>query len=196
MQWVAHRVNTVAELKNIPREYGVEVDLRDQGTRLILQHDPFKDGEDFEDYLKAYEHGLLILNIKSERIEERVLELVKQYKVREYFLLDSSFPMMYALSQKGIKDVAVRYSEMEGVDTVLNMKGHIKWVWVDCFRRFPLTKENYTLFKKAGYNLCLVSPELQGRPEEIKIYKEQMKNQGIVFDAICTKLKNIDVWKS
>lgn len=98
MKFIAHRINTVEELKKIPTEYGVELDLRDRGERLILQHDPFKDGEDFEEYLKHYHHGLMILeNIKSERIEHRVLELVHKYNVREYFLLDSSFPMIFLL---------------------------------------------------------------------------------------------------
>ena len=47
MEYIAHRVNTLIELKKIPKEYGVELDLRDYGERLILQHDPFKDGDDF-----------------------------------------------------------------------------------------------------------------------------------------------------
>jgi len=54
LEYIAHRINTIEELGKIPREYGVELDLRDFGDRLILQHDPFKDGEDFEEYLKHY----------------------------------------------------------------------------------------------------------------------------------------------
>ncbi|MDG0794535.1 hypothetical protein OMP38_29615 [Cohnella ginsengisoli] len=65
MEYIAHRINTVAELKMVPHEYGVELDLRDYGDRLILQHDPFTDGEDFEEYLKHYQHGTMILNIKK-----------------------------------------------------------------------------------------------------------------------------------
>ena len=78
MEYIAHRINTIEELKQIPSEYGVELDLRDYGRRLILQHDPFKDGEDFEEYLKHYNHGTMILNIKSERIEFKVLDLIKK----------------------------------------------------------------------------------------------------------------------
>ena len=44
MEFIAHRVNTIEELRKVPKEYGVELDLRDFGERLILQHDPFIDG--------------------------------------------------------------------------------------------------------------------------------------------------------
>ena len=47
MIYVSHRINTVEALMENPVEYGVELDLRDRGDRLILQHDPFSDGEDF-----------------------------------------------------------------------------------------------------------------------------------------------------
>ena len=85
MEYIAHRINAIEELKQIPKEYGVELDLRDYGERLILQHDPFKDGEDFEEYLKYYNHGTMILNIKSERIEHKVLELIQKYNIKKYF---------------------------------------------------------------------------------------------------------------
>lgn len=87
MNFIAHRINTIDELKTIPFEYGVEIDIRDSNNRLILQHDPFKDGEDFDEYLKHYRHGILILNIKSERIEMKVLELIEKYNIKDYFFL-------------------------------------------------------------------------------------------------------------
>ena len=39
MIFIAHRINTIRQLKDIPKECGVEVDLRDFGDRLILQHE-------------------------------------------------------------------------------------------------------------------------------------------------------------
>ena len=94
MEFIAHRVNTIAELAKLPDEYGVELDLRDDlGGRIYIQHNPFENGEDFEEYLKRYHHGTMILNVKSERIEHRILEMIKCSDVREYFFLDSTFPM-------------------------------------------------------------------------------------------------------
>jgi hypothetical protein len=103
----------------------VELDLRDRGGRLVLQHDPFSDGEDFEDYLQEYRHGLMILNIKSERIEYRVLELIRRANVPDYFFLDSSFPMIRALVREGERRIAVRFSEFEPVESALALAD--KW---------------------------------------------------------------------
>ncbi len=194
MEFIAHRVNTIEALKKLPSEYGVELDLRDYGDRLILEHDPFKDGENFEDYLKHYHHGTMILNIKSERIEYKVLELIKQYRIEKYFFLDSSFPMIHVLAQSGEKNIALRFSEFEGLDTIFNMQGRVTWVWVDCFSSLPITQENYRMLHARGFKLCLVSPELQAQPEKIDIYKEYLQSEDIVFDAICTKEYNIEKW--
>ena len=74
--------------------------LRDYGKELMLKHDPFTGGERFEDFLKSYDKSSIILNIKSERIEYKVLELLKKFNITEYFFLDSSFPMIFKMIQK------------------------------------------------------------------------------------------------
>jgi hypothetical protein len=51
MKFVAHRINTVEELLATPKKYGVEVDIRDYKEKLILQHDPFKTGQDLKSIL-------------------------------------------------------------------------------------------------------------------------------------------------
>ncbi|WP_404452351.1 hypothetical protein LG329_18530 [Virgibacillus necropolis] len=196
MNFIAHRVNTIEELNKLPVNYGVEIDLRDSGDKLILQHDPFTDGEDFETYLKHYRHGTMIINSKSERIEHKVLELLNSYQITDYFFLDSSFPMIHLLAKKGERNIALRFSEYEGLDTVLTMEGKVKWVWVDCFTKLPLDKEIYAVLKRAGFKLCLVSPELQGRPEDIESYKHYLDQNSILLDAICTKSMNVNTWKS
>jgi hypothetical protein len=197
MNYIAHRINTVAELRKLPREYGVELDLRDNlDGRIYIQHNPFEAGEDFEDYLKEYHHGTMILNVKSERIELKIQELMKKYGITDYFYLDSSFPMIYLLSQSGEKRVALRISEYEGLDTARNMAGKVEWIWVDCFSKIPIGRNEYEELKKLGYKLCFVSPELQGRDEDIEAYAQQLKNDGMVFDAICTKYYNVDRWEN
>jgi hypothetical protein len=193
--YIAHRINTVAALQTVPVHVGVELDLRDLGEDLILQHDPFKDGERFEDYLKTYRHGCMILNIKSERIEYRVLELIRKYGIKEYFFLDSSFPMLRELAMAGEHNMAVRFSELEGLDTVTAVKGLVRWVWVDCFSKLSIDKNTYRRLKDMGFRFCLVSPELQGRPQDVPSYAQYLLKEGIVFDAICSKLACIERWK-
>lgn len=196
MEFIAHRINTVAELRQLDTCYGVELDLRDDlNGRIYIQHNPFEPGEDFEEYLKEYHHGTMILNIKSERIELKCLELIAQYDVKSYFFLDSSFPMIKLLSDKGEYNIALRFSELEGLDTIRNMAGKAKWVWVDCFTKLPITRESYIELKTLGYKLCMVSPELEAQPEKINDYKNFLINEGVVMDAVCTKSYNIDKWK-
>lgn len=195
MLFIAHRINTIEELIKLPHHVGVELDLRDIGDDLVLVHEPFSTGQKFEDYLKHYRHGLMILNIKSERIELRVLELLKKYNIQKYFFLDSSFPMIFLLSKQGEHKIAMRFSEFEGLDSIFAMHGKVEWVWVDCFTQLPINKQNYALLKRLGYKLCLVSPELQGRDQDIEAYRDYLMREGIVFDAICTKSYNINRWQ-
>ncbi|MDX2083965.1 MAG: hypothetical protein SFZ03_01075 [Candidatus Melainabacteria bacterium] len=198
VHYIAHRVNTLAELNALPSSVGVEVDFRDRGERLILQHDPFVDGEDALPFLQQYAkkvQGTLILNIKSERIELRLLPLLAQLEITNFFFLDSSFPMLYQLSEKGETRQAVRFSELESLETVLKLKNRVQWVWVDCFSQLPLTDRVYHELKDYGFRLCLVSPELQGRPQHIEAYRDFLAEHKLAPDAICTKLANFPLWQ-
>lgn len=197
MEYIAHRVNTVRELVALPQEYGVELDLRDDYEgKIYISHNPYERGDYFEDYLQRYHHGTMILNIKSERIELQILDLLKKYDVKKYFFLDSSFPMIYLLSTQGEKSIALRISELEGMDTAKNMAGRVDWIWVDCFTKIPIGKTEYDKLKAWGYRLCFVSPELQGRAEDIEGYARTLRVQGMEMDAVCTKVYNIERWKA
>ncbi len=195
MLFIAHRINTIKELDNIPDEYGVELDVRNNGNDLIIAHEPFENGENFEEYLKHYRHKIMILNIKSERLEHRCLELLNKYNISDYFFLDSSIPMIYNLSNSGNNNSAVRFSEIEPIEFVIAMKNRVKWVWVDCFSKIPINYDKYKLLKNEGLKLCFVSPELQGREGDIIPYKKYLTENNIVFDAICTKIYNISKWR-
>ncbi len=196
MEFIAHRINTVSELESLPKNYGVEIDLRDalDGT-VYIAHDPFIAGENFETYLKHYQHGTMILNIKSERIEFKVLELIKKYGITKYFFLDSSFPMIHTLTNADERNIALRFSEFEGLDTLRIMQDRVDWVWVDCFTELPIDHKLFLQLKKMKYNLCLVSPELQGRDADIERYKTYLAAEEIIFDAICTKHYNVSRWR-
>lgn len=187
---IIHRVNESQKLISIPINYGVEIDLRDSDHDIIVTHDPFSKGETLENYLKSFKHNTIILNVKSEGIEEKTLEILKKYNIESYFFLDLSFPALIKLAQRGEKKIAFRYSEYEGLETILNLKGMVEWVWVDCFNKFPLDNKTYRILKK-DFKLCLVSPELQGHSiDKINIFKELIKEMP--FDAVCTK--RFDLW--
>jgi hypothetical protein len=193
---IAHRINTVAELEKVPIEYGVEVDLRDSGNDLILAHDPFSTGELFENFLQRYRHAHIILNVKSERIEWRIMELLNKYKINDYFFLDSSFPMVIAMARRQEMKIALRFSEYEGLDTIRSMKQLINWVWVDCFSRTPLTSAAFSEIESLGLRVCIVSPELQGRPDDLDSHIEYFQSQKIRPHMVCSKIYNLHRWQT
>ena len=187
---IRHRRNTSAELANTPITLGIEVDIRSPGSRLIIHHDPFTHGEDFEDWLEFYAHRLLILNVKEEGLEDRVLDLMAARGISDFFFLDQSFPFLMRTARQGEKRCAIRVSEYESVETALRLAGQVNWVWVDCFAPgLSLSAEDGARLAAAGFKLCLVSPELQGRdPAEIQLHRRQLDERRIIADAICTKL--------
>ncbi len=195
MKLIAHRRNTVAELQATDAKYGVEVDIRSVGQRLIMHHDPLVAGEPFDEWLNAYHHGTLILNVKEEGLEAGLIALMAAKGIDDYFFLDQSFPFLVKWARAGERRCAVRVSEFESIETALTLAGKVDWVWVDCFTRFPLIHKEAQRLKLAGFKLCLVSPELQGRDaeREIPLLASLLNERAIVADAVCTKRP--DLWE-
>ncbi|MES2977758.1 MAG: phosphatidylinositol-specific phospholipase C/glycerophosphodiester phosphodiesterase family protein [Pseudomonadota bacterium] len=194
MKLISHRRNTLAELQATPTHYGVEVDIRSQGEDLVIHHDPYVRGESFDAWFAAYRHGTLILNVKEEGLEARLIALMQARGFSDYFFLDQSFPFLVKWSKLGERRCAVRVSEFESVETALTLAGKVEWVWVDCFTHFPLTREAAGTLQEAGFKLCLVSPELQGRDASVEIpaLKAMLRERHIVAEAVCTKRP--DLW--
>ena len=190
MRFIAHRRNTTAELAATPTGYGVEIDLRAAaGGRIVLHHDPFRSGEDFADWLRSFRHRTLILNVKEDGLEERAAALVRARGIEDYFFLDQPVPSLLRCAALGERRCAVRVSEFEPVEMALRFAGRVGWVWVDCFTRLALTGSEAGRLRDAGFKLCMVSPELQGRTaaHEIPGMARLVAERGIAPDAVCTK---------
>ncbi len=195
MQLISHRRNTLADLLATDKKYGVEVDIRSAGDCLIIHHDPCVSGEPFDAWIDAYQHGTLILNVKEEGLEARLIALMEAKGIADYFFLDQSFPFLVKWSKAGEHRCAVRVSEFETIETALTLAGKVDWVWVDCFNHFPLDEQQARRLKDAGFKLCLVSPELQGRDPAIEIPQlaSLLEERHIVPEAVCTKRP--DIWE-
>ena len=141
MHRILHRINTIELLEKTPHNLGVEVDIRSNGENLIIHHDPFKAGEYFKEWLKLYNHGTLILNVKEEGLEDELIAIMSTYQIEDFFFLDQSFPFLLKTIKTGETRCALRVSEYEDINTVLNLMGKVQWVWVDCFTTFPLTSK-------------------------------------------------------
>ena len=195
MNIISHRRNTVSELLATNTKYGIEVDIRSDGNRLIIHHDPCVGGESFDEWINAYQHGTLILNVKEEGLEPHLIALMKTKGIADYFFLDQSFPFLVKWSNAGEHRCAVRVSEFESIETALTLAGKVEWVWVDCFTHFPLSEQDAKRLKDSGFKLCLVSPELHGRDAKVEILQlaSLLKEKKIVADAVCTKRP--DLWE-
>lgn len=196
MKLIAHRRNTAAELAATPPRYGVEIDLRSDGGALVLHHDPFTPGEDFERWLEGYRHGTLILNVKEDGLESRITASLRARGIEDYFFLDQALPTLVRCARTGEeRRCAVRVSEFEPPALALALAGRIDWAWVDCFTRFPLTRAEAGRLVDAGFRLCIVSPELQGRNAEAEApaLAALLRERGVRPDAVCTKRP--DLWE-
>jgi len=89
---------------------------------------------------------------------------------------------------------ACRFSEYENINNFIDNKNMYSTIWVDCFTIFPLNKENYKLIKNENKKICIVSPELQKQPEKIIKYRDNIIENNIIPDMICTKSYNIIQW--
>ena len=165
------------------------MDIRSYGSEIIINHEPFLSGDLFKEWIKFYRHKFLILNVKEEGLEKDLIDLMYFYDIKNYFFLDQSFPFMLKYSKLCKKKSAIRLSEYEDVNTCLKVDKFCKWVWVDCFNKFLLTKKIYQLLKEKKFKICLVSPELQGRfdEKEIKWILNNIKKNNFKIDAVCTK---------
>ncbi len=202
---IEHRVNNAAGLAKVPKEHGVEIDVRhDNRTgRMYLNHDPGI-GEDLEDYLKSFNHAFVIFNIKEAGIEKSCMELAAKYNIspEKYFLLDVEFPFLYATTRGTRADklrtskIAVRYSEAEPVEMTIAQKGFVDWVWIDTNNMLPLN--SHVSLQLMEFKTCLVSPD-RWRPDrariEIPAYRRHMADLGFRLDAVMVGKEFVDLWK-
>lgn len=190
MQYIKHRVNQVPELHNIRSEWGVEIDLRSNikaPNQILLSHNPWTEGPDFRDWLTEYclrkIKGPLILNTKEDGLEEQAVKLLHQFGVQDYFFLDTAIPTLVKWTTVHHKaHFAVRLSSFEPIELCHRFSGLVDWVWVDCFNGIPLDPNLFEALTQ--FRLCLVSPELQGKPLETRRLFSQLLPR---IDAICTK---------
>ncbi len=188
MEIIHHRRNTINLIKSTSNKYGIEVDIRSNAEGLIVNHDPYLDGVKFCDWLEFYNHSFLIINVKEDGLEEKILMQLQKFKIKKFFFLDQSFPSIIKLSSLGYMNSALRISEYESIETALKLKKKISWIWVDTFTTLSLTFEDYKKLKLADFNLCLVSPEINSNNKsDIKKVKELIKERNLIFDAVCTK---------
>ena len=192
---IQHRVNSLKKLKNIHHNFGVEVDVRSINKKLILNHEPFLKALSLDTFLKKFNHKFLILNVKEEGIENLILNFVKKNRIKNYFLLDVTFPKIFQfIKNKKKNNFCLRISKFEKLNQLNFFNKKIEWIWVDTFdNKIPLNINDLEVYSKK-FKLCLVSPELV-KTNNISITKFIKINKYKLnfFSAVCSK--NMKTWE-
>lgn len=199
---IAHRVNTLEKLAEVPTKYGVEIDVRHDpaADRLYLNHDPAVSGQiyaDLEEYLAAAKnHAFVIFNIKEAGIEQRCIDLAAKFGIGpdRFFLLDVEFPYIYRATRKeGIRSIAVRYSEAEPIEAALAQIDLLDWVWIDTNTQLPID----AIVKKQlkDFKTCLVAPDRWGRPNDNAAYRQQIEKLDFPLTAVMVGLEYAHLWE-
>lgn len=196
MKIFKHRINKISEIPDLQEGWGAELDLRsgDQQLKLIVTHDPWTKGDDFDQWLNVYtkrkNFGPLILNTKEDGLEDQISSLLTKHGITEYFFLDTAFPTLVKwVETKKEKRFALRLSHYEPIEQVRLFIGKASWLWVDCFQG-QMVDINWLKELKKSFKICVVSPELQG--QDLALIEEHKKALSPFADAVCTKRP--DLW--
>ena len=106
----------------------------------------------------------------------------KLSKLGYFLLLPRTQMKHYLCFEKHGENLSLRYSKYEGIDTVQNFIGKVKWVWVDTYEDFDLDSKTASIL--SNFNLCLVSPTRWGYENKTNYYQEKFKKYDLSFDAI------------
>lgn len=183
---INHRVNSLNKLKRTPIRFGIEIDVRDYNHKIVLNHEPMANGLNFELFLESFKHKFLIINIKSEGIESKIIKMLNKKKINNYFFLDSTVPMSLKLDKKINK--SLRISDLENVNLKSKKINYFNWVWIDYLNNiYSIKKSHLRSLHKLKIKNCFVSPELVNDSFNQKKLKIFLNKNKIIPDAICTK---------
>lgn len=192
MEIILHRINKIKELKKIPNNFGLEIDVRSYKNNIILNHEPFEKGDKLLDYINEYNHKTLIVNIKEAGIEDEVIKILQKKKIINYFLLDVEFPFIFKSIEKKFKKVSIRVSKLESLYNIKFFEKKLDWIWIDTYKKYFINKNDYKKIK--NFKKCIVCPERWGHPNYIAKLKKIIKRNNFKIDAVMTNSKYASKW--
>jgi len=171
--------------------FGIETDLRDAEGEVVISHDMPSGGEmkvqDFLDMCVSYPIGRpLALNIKSDGLRLVLKQYLKQRGIAEseYFVFDMSFPDAMSYIAAGLP----AYTRISEYETSPLWLAQMRGVWVDAFHSEWYVEKDLSALLRKGKQICIVSPELHGRPhmplwKNLKKWKLHISHQvGLCTD--------------
>jgi hypothetical protein len=151
--------------RSLEKGFGIETDVRDYEGELVISHDiPKKGCEPFSRLLKLYQKfpkaAPLAINIKSDGLHSPLLESLSAHQFNRYFIFDTTVPDGLNYIRKGMCTFT-RQSEYELVPCYYKESSG---VWLDEFFSPWINEETILEHLHNRKQLCIVSPELHGRP--------------------------------
>lgn len=152
--------------------FGTETDIRDSSGELVVSHDMPIGGEmSFDSLLRmASECSLtmkkklpLALNVKADGLGLKLFQAIASYDNLDCFVFDMSVPDMRTYLKLGVPTFT-RMSEVERDPVWL---GQASGVWLDAFESEWYDNAVVLGLLKQGKRVCIVSPELHGRPHQV-----------------------------
>jgi len=145
--------------------FGAEVDVRDREGELVVSHDPPVNGappltEVLALHAAAGRPGELAINVKADGLCE--LLRAAMAATPRWTAFDMSVPDALQYRRAGAPYLA-RQSEHEPEPPLYE---RAVGVWLDCFDGEWFSEALVAGHVEAGKRVCIVSPELHGRPHE------------------------------
>ncbi len=171
------------------RGFGTETDIRDFKGELVVSHDIANENcvslrKFFEIYKNCNKNLPLALNIKADGLQSKLKELIKRYKIENYFVFDMSIPdkILY------LKHDLVTFTRQSEYEIAPICYDKASGVWMDEFREHWIDKTALQRHLANGKKVCIVSPELHRREykkewQDYKQIEKEIKHNDIM---ICT----------
>ncbi|MCX7644522.1 MAG: hypothetical protein N2Z62_04400 [Rhodobacteraceae bacterium] len=144
--------------------FGTETDIRDLDGKLVIAHDPPRQGalgaEAFLAGHAAQDPALpLALNVKADGLQGLLVPLLERFAPREAFVFDMSVPdMLRWLST----DVPV-FTRLSDVEPEPLLADRCAGIWLDAFHSDWWEAGTVARQIDAGRRVCIVSPDLHRR---------------------------------
>jgi hypothetical protein len=163
----AHR-NTPAALEAaLVAGFGVETDVRDCRGELVISHDmPTGHEQRFDEFLDRYvatgSTAPLAINVKADGLASPIRAALDSRGIDTFFCFDMSVPDARSYAALGMRFFA-RLSELEPRSPLADRAAGI---WLDAFEGTWFDAALIREWLDRGRDVCVVSPELHGRPHE------------------------------
>jgi hypothetical protein len=168
----------------LSRGYGLETDIRDRASELVISHDPPTASAPclhvlLEEYRRLDAQGMLAFNIKADGLATELKNLLQAYGIERFFVFDMSIPDMLHYNRLQLPFFA-RRSEIE---TYAIEYDACAGIWLDAFTTDWYKPDTIFGMISAGKQVAVVSPELHRRDHRMvwRMLREISDPRGLLY---------------